>query len=526
VTETSKPSKSLTVLIGWLVTAVAFVLGVILMIAEAMFDQGNPYAGLITYVLLPMAIGFGLFLVMLGTLLDWRQRKKHHDEHRPLPIVDLNSARTRRIFLIVALGVTAFFTVSAVGTYKAFLYTESTEFCGTVCHEVMKPEYVAYKHSPHARVDCVECHIGSGAGWYVKSKLSGLRQVYRTVTRSYELPIEVPVRNLRPARDTCEQCHWPEKFSDSIERVEWHYWFDKNNTPSRYHMLMKIGGVNPRTGNPQGIHWHVSAADTIRYWPRDRQRLDIPWIEVEHADGSKTVYKTLDWEGPAPPEGELREMDCIDCHNRPAHIYKPPSALVNTALAAGRLDHRLPFLKRNSVEILSLDYGSLDEARARIAEEVRRRYPVGSEGSVTEVRQDELIAALTEFYELNHFPEQGVSWKTYPNHIGHLVFPGCFRCHDDKHASDSGEVISKGCDDCHGIVYQAWGDAAYEPVQYRTQPFRHPGGQGDMHEQGLCSDCHAADASYPGHSARTAPRRPAPAEPVTESSAADAGASR
>ncbi len=514
-----KRQKSLVVLTGWLIAAVAFALGVVLMLAEGMFEQENPYAGLVTYVLLPVAIGSGLALVGIGTLLDWRRRKKHGDEERPLPIVDLNSSRTRKVLLFTALGLTIFFTVSAVGTYKAFLYTESTEFCGTVCHEVMKPEYVAYQHSPHARVECVECHIGSGADWYVKSKLSGLRQVYKVLTSTYQLPIEVPVRNLRPARDTCEECHWPAKFSDSVERVEWHYWFDKNNTPSRYHMLMKIGGLNPQTGEPQGIHWHVSAKATVRYFPRDRQRLDIPYVQVEHDDGTVQVYKSPDWQGPPPSDDEMRVMDCIDCHNRPAHIYKPPAELVNTALAAGRLDQRLPYLKLNAVEILSIDYDDTEEARTRIAEEVRRRYPLGSEIAIDEAGQEALTSTLIEFYELNHFPEQGVSWKTYPNHLGHRVFPGCFRCHDNRHKDDDGEVISMKCNNCHEFVDQEWGDAAYEPVKYKTQPFRHPGGQGDIYEHGLCTDCHAADASYPGHAMHVEPPADTPA-PVP---AGDAG---
>jgi nitrate/TMAO reductase-like tetraheme cytochrome c subunit len=498
-----KPGKnrSLLTLSGWLITAISFALGIVLIIAESLFSEGNPYTGLVTYILIPMTIGFGLFLVVLGTFLSWRRRKKRGNVERHLPVIDLNSRSTRRRILIASAATTTFFAVSTVATYRAFLYTESTEFCGTLCHEIMKPEYVAYQHSPHARVPCVDCHIGHGADWYVKSKVSGLRQAYKTVRGTYELPIQVPITNLRPARDTCEQCHWPAKFTGSLERVEWHYWFDQESTPSRFHLLMRIGGLNPQSGEPEGIHWHTSSSAKVSYWASDRQRLDIPYIEVEQPDGSRTVYRDSNWQGEAPDQGDMRRMDCIDCHNRPAHIYKPPAAMVNTALAAGRLNRHIPLIKRNAVEILSIDYPSTKIARAKIAEEVERRFPVGSDALITPTAQEELTAALIEYYELNHFPEQGISWKTYPNHIGHRVFPGCFRCHDDRHVSDSGKKISMECDLCHDLVYQAYGDAADDPVKYRTQEFQHPGGVPDMHKAGYCTDCHSADAAHPGHAA-------------------------
>ena len=89
--------------------------------------------------------------------------------------------------------------LSSLGSYRVFEETESPQFCGALCHTVMKPEYTAYKISPHSRVRCTECHIGPGASWFVRAKLSGLYQVYATVTDVYPRPIPVPVQNLRPA---------------------------------------------------------------------------------------------------------------------------------------------------------------------------------------------------------------------------------------------------------------------------------------------------------------------------------------
>ena len=497
-TETSPDStQSLVAFAGWLVAAISFAVGCVLLTAEALFHRGNPYSSLVTYLVIPSGMIGGLALVVVGTVLEWR-RKRRHLAARALPVVDLNSRRTRRTLLVVCAGGVLFLAVSAVATYRAFLYTESNEFCGTVCHQVMTPEYQALQTSSHARVHCVDCHIGPGVDWYVRSKLSGMGQAWAVLFGTYELPIETPLEHLRPARDTCEHCHWPARFSGSIERVQWHFWYDEASTPSRYHLLMKVGGVSPATGRPEGIHWHSDSSSAVRYWPRDRARRDIPWVEVERPDGSRTVYRTPD-AGALPPADEVRRMDCIDCHNRPTHVFRPPAELVNAAMAEGVLDRRLPYLKRNAVEILSIPFQTTAESRERIAAEVADRYPVGSAGGlVTAGMQASLADTLSRLYEAGHFPEHGASWRSYPDHLGHRVFPGCFRCHDGEHRAEGGEVIRAGCDLCHTFVHQAWGAQAEGPVTYRTQPFEHPGGQGDLHDGELCMDCHDADTEYPG----------------------------
>lgn len=482
--------KNLITIVGMAVSIISFALGAVLLVSEFVLENRNPYSAIVTYMIVPGVISMGLGIAVLGIAREWYRRKRRKTDDKPLPVLDFNVKRTRRKTLLVLVILSVFLGVSAVATYRGFLFTESTEFCGTTCHSVMGPEYAAYQHSPHARVPCVACHIGEGADWYVHSKVSGLRQVVRTILGTYEMPIEVPVRDLRPARETCEECHWPEVFTGSVERIEWHFSSDEANTPYRYHILLKVGGQNPETGHSEGIHWHTSSQETVRYWPRDRQRLDIPWVEVEHGDGSTTVYRSSDAPEDTPPADEIRVMDCIDCHNRPSHIFRSPDEMVNRALAAGTIDRNLPGIKAFAVELLTNEHSTHDAARDAFDEAIRQEYGNRQSEGVTEELIEQAIATLDSIYRQTQFPEQGVDWSTYPNHIGHRSFPGCFRCHDEEHSADDGSAISMECSNCHDFIFQANGEAAYGPVVYESTPFEHPGYAG-MHEGMLCTDCHA-----------------------------------
>jgi hypothetical protein len=482
--------RNIVFLSGATVVAVAFTFGVVLIVSEAVFQNRNPYSAIVTYLFIPVAIGIGIGLAVLGLVIEWYRRRRKTSVEKPLPVVDLNQGRIRKRVLVGVVAVALFVGVSAVGTYRGFVYTESTEFCGTVCHGVMGPEYTAYQDSPHARVSCVECHIGSGADWYVRSKVSGLRQVYRTVTDSYELPIEVPVRSLRPARETCEHCHWPEVFTGSVERVQWHFWTDQESTPSRYNMLLHVGGTDPATGEARDIHWHTSRDEVVRYWPRDRQRLDIPWIEVEHKDGTTVVYRGEDAPEGRPPEGEIRTMDCIDCHNRPSHQFPPPEELINQALLAGTINRSLPEIKWIAMQAVTAGYDDNQAAVEGIRQALTERYlENGSDADPATVEQ--AINTAIDAYERTYYPERDLDWRTYPDHIGHRIFPGCFRCHDDQHRSDDGQVIAMDCSQCHDFIFQGHGEEAFGPVVYQTSEWEHPEGDPYMHEGMLCTECHA-----------------------------------
>ncbi|NQU42159.1 NapC/NirT family cytochrome c, partial [bacterium] len=288
-------SRNFISLVGWLIVCVIGAVLAVLVVTDILFYSEDVYKSIITYMILPGFLMFGVSVVMLGIFLEWRRRhKRDPGEYPALPVVNMNFAWQRRRVFIGAVLLSLVFAGSAVAVYRGYHFTESIEFCGEVCHYVMEPEHTAYQHSPHARVPCVACHIGPGAEWFVKSKISGLYQVYSVLTKSYELPIEVPVANLRPAQDTCEACHWPEKFSDSIERVIWHFSPDQANTPMRYNLLLKVGGGDPELGRGAGIHWHSSDHVQLRYWPRDEKRLEIPWVEVTVRDQEPRVFRSPD----------------------------------------------------------------------------------------------------------------------------------------------------------------------------------------------------------------------------------------
>jgi hypothetical protein len=144
----------------------------LLLLLEAMSHFSNPYVGILTYLVAPSFTVIGLALAAFGAFLRHRQIVRASGPFAPLRI-DLTRKRDRRLFGLFLAGGVLFLLVSAIGSYQTYHYTESVQFCGQACHGVMKPEFVTYSHSPHARVACADCHIGKGAAWYVRSKLSG-----------------------------------------------------------------------------------------------------------------------------------------------------------------------------------------------------------------------------------------------------------------------------------------------------------------------------------------------------------------
>jgi hypothetical protein len=484
-------SKNLISYVGWVISCAVFTLMSILIAADIIFHKEEPYNSLVTYMILPGVLMSGIMMILGGILLEWRRRHKAKPgEYPALPVIDINQGWQRRRVTIGLMIATLFFGLSAIGTYRAYHFTESPTFCGLVCHQVMRPEHTAYQYSAHARVSCAECHIGSGAEWYVKAKFSGLRQVWAMATHTYHTPIETPVKNLRPAQGTCEQCHWPEKFSDSLEKTIWHFSPDEANTAVRYNLLLKVGGGVPEAGMGHGIHWHINPQVTVRYWARDRQRLDIPYIEVRNGKNPPRVYRTPDCPDPLPKGAELRRMDCIDCHNRPAHIYRSPRQLVDLSLANGILDTSLPYLKRYATDLLEQRYPDTPAAMTAIAKGFEEKYQGRSQGPRGKELLQRNVDWLQTLYKRNFFPEQGVDWRAYPNHLGHYEFPGCMRCHDDKHQSADKHTIPSNCNLCHEFLDQAEGEAAFGPITYHGGPFQHPRKLGDIWKGHNCADCH------------------------------------
>jgi len=438
-------------LIGTLMIALSLLLIGALLIMQAMGFEGGAYLGIITFVVLPMGFLAGIVIVPLGIWLQKRRDAKAAAEGRPvghLPIIDLNRETTRGVLLgFVALAV-PIVALAAGLTYKAVHYMDSTEFCGMACHNVMEPEYTAFQRSPHARVGCAGCHIGPGAQWFVKAKISGAWQLVAVALDLYPRPIPTPVHSLRPSNGTCEQCHWPTKFLGDRLKVRTHYAEDETNTELKTALMVKVGGKV--AGQSQGIHWHVDPNHLVRYRADPTREI---MYEVELTDLVEGTTKVFKGEEPAPEGTEWRTMDCVDCHNRASHIYRTPEFEMDLALEEGRIDRSLPYIRREGLRIITeKDYASHAEAREGIAAAVQAFYAQNYPDLAGTPAVEQAGKALGDAYAWNNFPHMKVTWNTYPNHIGHQQSPGCFRCHDNKHKTDEGDKIGKKCGTCHNVV--------------------------------------------------------------------------
>ncbi|HEU4837095.1 MAG TPA: NapC/NirT family cytochrome c [Pyrinomonadaceae bacterium] len=459
--------------------------------------RSSPYIGIFAWVLIPAILVGSLIVVGIGVIRERRRRRSlSPDEPATYPSINLNNPHSRRVFLVFLAVAFLFVSVSAFGSYQAFEHTESVAFCGQTCHTVMKPEFVAFQNSPHARLECVDCHVGEGARWYVKSKLNGVHQLYSVTFGTYDKPIKTPVLNMRPANDTCAHCHWAEKFQGSKLRVFDRYAYDEKNTRRQMRLLMNVGGGNPDTGPVSGIHWHMNLSNEINFISTDAQRQVIPWIQAKDRNGNLTVYVAAN--STLTPEqiasAPKRRMDCIDCHNRPAHIYNPPDVALDNAFSANRLDTSLPYLKRKAVELLSNPYTTNDEALQSIASGLTDFYRGNYSALYSERRTsvDGVIKEVQRIYQNNFFPEMKTDWQAHPNNIGHLTSTGCFRCHDGEHKSDSGKVISNDCNICHTVLYDSARPVEQNP---RTGSFKHPVDLGSLASR-KCESCHTANKPF------------------------------
>jgi nitrate/TMAO reductase-like tetraheme cytochrome c subunit len=475
---------------GLALAAISLANIVVLVLIDVTAAEPNPYTGLLAYMVLPAFLVAGLILTTFGI---WRERHRRLKATSGAPLqvnIDLSHPVHQSRLIFFASTVAVFILLSAFGSYRAYEFTDSTTFCGQLCHTVMHPEAVAHDHSAHARVSCVECHVGAGASWYVKSKMSGLRQVFKTVLNTYPRPIESPVANLRPAAQTCEQCHWPRNFWGAQLKVFNHFGSDEANTPRQVRLLIKTGGGDPNNGQEAaGIHWHMNIANKIEY-RSDAKRQIMSWVRLTDPKGNVTEYTA----GAADPATlsklEMRRMDCVDCHNRPTHIYLPPDRAVDRAMAANLISPTLPFAKLQGVQILTASYKTTDEAKAAIAEKIpafyQQKYPRLAKDHAGDIQN--MVSQLQRIFSENIFPEMHVDWRTHPDNVGHYYFNGCFRCHDGNHKSADGKVISKECNSCHTVLSQEEGVLPAAVVN-TAMTFNHPIDLGDLTAVN-CSDCH------------------------------------
>jgi hypothetical protein len=417
--------------------------------------HANPYLGIIFFIVLPSIFVLGLAVIPLGIWLERRRRMRGLPPSLlQWPRVDLNDVRTRGAVFTVAVLTPVNLIIVGVATYKGVEAMDSVGFCGQVCHEVMEPEYTAYQNGPHARVACVACHIGPGADWFVRSKLSGVRQVFAVAFNTHSRPIQSPVHDLRPARETCEQCHWPAKFHGDKIEVRAEYAEDEANTESTTTLRLHIGGVDA-TGQPGGIHWHVDERNAVEYVALDAGRQQIGYVKWTDPDGTAHEFRAEGVTEAQLAAGERRRMDCVDCHNRPSHIFaRSAERAINEAMATGAIAKDLPFIRREAAAALKVEYPDRTAAIAQIGERLTAFYHNGYPQLWTS-RQAEItrsVEAIRDLYRRNVFPSMGLGWGHHPDNRGHTDFPGCFRCHDGAHATTNGRTIRQECDLCHEIM--------------------------------------------------------------------------
>lgn len=410
----------------------------------------NPYVGILLFVAIPTLFLLGLLLIPFGAWWAARRRRLHPDAAGEWPVFDLRKPHERRLLLAVLALTLVNLLIVSIAAYGGVHYMESAAFCGTVCHTTMEPEYAAHQAWPHARVACVQCHVGSGGQALVESKVAGTRQLILVATGRVTKPIPSPVKSMRPARDTCEQCHWPEKFHGDKLRLIRDYADDEMNSETVTRLQVHVGGGSRSLGVGTGIHWHMNLDNRVEYIAADAKRENIPYVRVTDRSGGTREYMT---EGFGPQQiaaGAVRRMDCVDCHNRPAHtFFATPARAVDAAIAAARIPRELPFVRREAVAAVSAQYSSQPAALEGIAGRLRRFYQ--TRGEADAARVDRAVAATQDVWARNVFPAMRVTWGTYPSFMGHVDAPGCFRCHDDSHRSKDGRVISQDCELCHTL---------------------------------------------------------------------------
>lgn len=470
-------------------------------IVEMLTKHPKPYADVIIFVILPVIALCGLALVVIGIIRE-RRRGGEAAERRMLTI-NFNDPRHLTMTVVLGGGFVLLSLMYAFASYKTYEFVESDTFCGALCHSVMGPESKAHAFSPHAEAECVVCHIGSGAKHFFLSKLNGTKQLYALVFNKYQRPIPVPVQNLRPAEDTCKTCHGPKYNFGKTLRSKTHFLLNKDNTEWTISLLLKMGTGPIKTDRPLTMHWHAAVAKEITYAATDPKRMVIPWVRATGLDGKERTYRSSDSKvaGEGPNDAEKRVMDCIDCHNRTGHFFRPPSQVLNAFLEVRLIDPSLPDIKNISVKALEATYRSKQAARdgikVMITDFYQKTYPDVASSKKTEI--ENAVKELQNIYDRNYDPAMKISWKDFPDNAGHLYSLGCFRCHDGKHVSNDGRVLSRDCSTCHLLltytVDQTKGQAVFTLASYP-----HPVDIGDSYKDMNCSDCHGTPSAGSGSS--------------------------
>jgi hypothetical protein len=481
---------------GGLVIIINLLLILLFLLLNFSLKAPSPYIGIFTYLIFPALLTWGIFVFAYGLFRESRRRRRlGASAALPFPILDLNNPHDRKRFAVILTGGSLLGILFAFVNYNAYLFTDSNTFCGKLCHSVMKPEYTAYLNGPHARVPCVDCHVGAGVSWYVKAKISGVPQVFATIFRTYSRPIPVPIKSLRPARETCEECHWPQKFYGAQLMQYPFFRYNEQNAPEQISLLVKTGGGRPELGESAGIHWHMAISEKVYFKAIDPGLQQIPWIKVMLSDGSEIVYKDKNFN---LSDEELEKlpvhfMDCMDCHNRPSHVFLPPETAVDQAMAARHISPELPWIKKLALDALVKNYDGKRDVREEIGQFVEdfytKHFPDVLKRQKAQI--DQAIDAIFAIYDRNVFPTMKVNWTTYPNNIGHRNWPGCFRCHNDRHVSQRGKVLTSACPVCHTMPQRGPLLPLGATASTSSEPW-HPWPLKGAHREILCSLCHRA----------------------------------
>lgn len=455
----------------------------LLFAVDLLAEHANPYMGILAYVVAPMFFFIGAAMILAGYIIEGRRlRKGGVAKEGPFVLnIDLSRRRDRRMLVAFVAGSLGFIGLTAFGSYETYHLMESNSFCGEVCHTTMNPEFKAYQHSAHAQVDCVACHIGPGTTAYIRTKMNGVKQMYHQIKGDYPRPIRIQNPNLRLAQETCQTCHWSQKHIGDVHKTYQRFLADESNTPFTVQMILKVGGSDPVRGPVEGIHSHMNVSNKIEFIHTDDDRLNIPWVRVTDPNGKVTEYRTEEFKDEDIRKYQIRTMDCMDCHNRPAHKFLSPNDAVDRSLAYGRIDPAIPWAKKNVVKALAAPYATKEEANKKIEESLRADYP-------DDKRVDSLVGEAKAIYAANFFPEMKADWRAHPDYIGHKDTNGCFRCHGGKHFTSDGKSSIKGsdCNACHIIVAQG---AGKELEKYNREgvPFFHIDSE---FSDPSCADCH------------------------------------
>jgi hypothetical protein len=490
ITQTLNNWISIT---GFILVVNSLIIILFFQLFTLLYGTLNSYVDFYLYLVIPILLITGLIMIPLGMLFRLKRERKLGEEKRNLPVIDLNERSDRIMGIKILVLTILFLAASALGSYKVYEYTSTPEFCGELCHKVMEPEYSSYLNSSHARVACMSCHSGAGADWLVQSRLAIFGMAYSYFSDNFERPIPKISTSMRPSRETCERCHWPQKFYTRKLINHEHYLTDSANSLWNISLLLKVGPKNTAHGLKEGIHWHINPDVKIEYQLDAVDKESIPWVRYTNVKtGVVKTFSNQTMKSHVENGEALRIMDCIDCHNRPSHLFLSAPEYIDRALSSGQLDKGIPYIKKAAMEALSQDFATFPNADEAISRSINQFYNRQHPELFSKVdyRLGKAITIILEEYHKYNFGEMKVNANTYPNHLGHKESAGCYRCHSGNHKTEKGEVISSDCDLCHSIFEQGTNtNLSYTDLNNKLD-FVHPVALKPGKDINLCYNCH------------------------------------